>query len=344
MKKFILFLLLASPLLAWAQADDVYYVPKKENKQQAVKTASDFYLAEDDVWVEDEDDLYESDEYVDEVETAYFTNDLYEVMDDYTYSSRIVRFQSPRRMLSNSLYWDLKYNCGINDWLVYDDGYAVYVYPTANNIYYNYPYCYNRWGWDAYRFWNYPYYGYHNHWHHYDYAWHTPHWHNPHWHNHHTANISWRPSKRMDNMPTNGSIASNRGARREQQPRTSIAGSNPRREQMPRIAAGSSNPRREQQVRTTVTGNSQRRQQQSTTTKKSDKTTRPSSTNGSVRRAGSTTSSNSSSGYSRPSSTSVSRSNGSSGSTNRNGGGSSRSSGGSRSNGGGGARSGGARR
>ena len=142
MKKLVLFLLLTSPLLAWAQVDDMYYVPKKEKKVLVVKSAEEIYFADDNNLVVDGgyyDDY--TDEYADEVETVYYTNDLYDLVDDYTYSNRIVRFRSPSRLLSSTIYWDLKYNCGINDWFVYDDGFSVYVYPTANNyLYYNYPY------------------------------------------------------------------------------------------------------------------------------------------------------------------------------------------------------------
>ena len=365
MKKFVLFLLLASPLLVWAQADDMYYVPKKETKVNTAKSANDFYFAEDENPVDEDCYSYETDGYAGETEFAYYTNDLYEVMDDYTYSNRIIRFQSPRRLLSSSLYWDLKYNCGINDWLVYDDGYSVYVYPTANNLYYNNPYN-HWWNWNAYHYWNYPYYSYYNHWHRYDYC-----WHNPHWYNHHHTNVSCYPSFRNCEVPTNGSIASNRGARREQQARTTVGNTNPRRQQQARTTVGSTNPRRQQQARTTVgsinsrreqiagatagranprrqqqvrnvvTANTQRRQQQVRTTAKSSGTKGQSSSNGSVRRSENKTSGNSSSGYSRPSSTSVSRSSGSAGSGSRSGG-NRNSGGGSRSSSG--ARSGGSRR
>ena len=350
MKKFVLFLLLASPLLVWAQADDMYYVPKKETKVNTAKSANDFYFAEDENPVDEDCYSYETDGYAGETEFAYYTNDLYEVMDDYTYSNRIIRFQSPRRLLSSSLYWDLKYNCGINDWLVYDDGYSVYVYPTANNLYYNNPYN-HWWNWNAYHYWNYPYYSYYNHWHRYDYC-----WHNPHWYNHHHTNVSCYPSFRNCEVPTNGSIASNRGARREQQARTTVGNTNPRRQQQARTTVGSinsrreqivgatagrANPRRQQQVRNVVTANTQRRQQQVRTTAKSSGTKGQSSSNGSVRRSENKTSGNSSSGYSRPSSTSVSRSSGSAGSGSRSGG-NRNSGGGSRSSSG--ARSGGSRR
>ena len=285
MKKLVLFLLLASPLLALAQVNDMYFVPKKEKKVLVVKSAEEIYLVDD---VENVDNGGEyTDEYVDEAETAYFTNDLYDVMDDYTYSTRIVRFQSPSRLLSTNLYWDLKYSCGINDWLVYDNGYTVYIYPTANNIFYNDPYYYNRvnlWNWNTYHTWYYPYYRHNYWWDCYDYHWnhhnhhywahHNHYWHKPYYGYHGSHNLSWKPTDRKSNIPINGSIAgkphrdqpvrtaTNGNNPRREQPRTTANGNNPRREQQARTTANGNNPRREQQVRTTANGNNPRREQQ----------------------------------------------------------------------------------
>ena len=359
MKKLVLFLLLASPLLALAQVNDMYFVPKKEKKVLVVKSAEEIYLVDD---VENVDNGGEyTDEYVDEAETAYFTNDLYDVMDDYTYSTRIVRFQSPSRLLSTNLYWDLKYSCGINDWLVYDNGYTVYIYPTANNIFYNDPYYYNRvnlWNWNTYHTWYYPYYRHNYWWDCYDYHWnhhnhhywahHNNYWHKPYYGYHGSHNLSWKPANRKSNIPTNGSIAGK--PHRDQPVRTATNGNNPRREQ-PRTTANGNNPRREQQARTTANGNNPRReqqvrsgngkngssatanrQQQSRTSVNNSNVKRSSSSSSSsgsrVERGGSRSSGNSSGGYSRPSSTGVSRSSGSSSSGGSRGGGSSYSSGG----------------
>ena len=117
MKKFALLLMLVYPVLTWAQSDDVYFVPKKEKKVLVVKSAEEVYF------VDDDDVLVEEEVYDDNVD-VYYTNDLYDVVDDYTYSNRIIRFRSPRRSLSSNLFWDLRYDYGINDWLVYDDGYT----------------------------------------------------------------------------------------------------------------------------------------------------------------------------------------------------------------------------
>ena len=127
--------MLVYPVLTWAQVDDVYFVPKKEKKVLVVKSAEEVYFADaDEVFVED---VYETDYYDDDAVGAYYTNDLYDVIDDYTYSNRIIRFRSPRRLLSSNLFWDLRYDYGINDWFVYDDGYTISIYPTYGNLYYN---------------------------------------------------------------------------------------------------------------------------------------------------------------------------------------------------------------
>ena len=60
MKKLVLFLLLTSPLLAWAQVDDMYYVPKKEKKVLVVKSAEEIYM------VDEVDSIGYVDEYADE--------------------------------------------------------------------------------------------------------------------------------------------------------------------------------------------------------------------------------------------------------------------------------------
>ena len=349
MKKFVLLLMLFSPLFAWAQADDMYFVPKKEKKVLVVKSAEELYLADEVGTVNEEVDSMAG------VGHSYFTNDLYDVVDDYTYSNRIIRFQSPRRLFSSTLYWDLKYDCGINDWFVYDDGYAVYIYPTANNHYYAAPYYYhwvNRWNWNNYNSWYYPYYGAYN-WCMYDnyYHWYTPYW------GYSAPGGSWRPSFNNNRIPTNGKFLTTRGEttdrvptvggsnpRREQPTRTATGSSNPRREQPTRTATGSSNPRREQPTRTatgsgnprreqptrTATGSGNPRREQSVRSVNSGNT-RATSSGSAARQQQPRTSVNSSnarreaasggggrssggkssSGYSRPSSTSVSRSSGS---------------------------------
>ena len=371
MKKFLLFLLMTTPLFTWAQVDDMYYVPKKEKKVLHVKSAEEVYFADDNTAI-DEDSLT----YIGDENEGYYTNDLYDVMDDYTYSNRIIRFQSPRRMYANDIYWDLMYGCGVNDWYVYDNGYTLYIYPTGNNPYFMSPGYYhwmNRWNWNScYYDYYYPYYSWHNY--HPYYGWHNYH---HHWHTPVASHKPWKPKYR-ENIPTNGSVARQTrqavptmagNPRREQSARTTANAGNPRREQSARTTANAGNPRREQSARTTANTNTPRRQQSDKTTANSarrqqsartantsntkqrreqkartsvnssnaKRSTTSNSESTSARRS---SSNSSSSGYSRPSSTSVSRS--SRGSSNSNSSGSR--SGGSSRSGGGGARSGGSRR
>ena len=99
MKKFALLLMLVYPVLSWAQVDDLYYVPKKEKTVLVVKSAEDVYFVGDnDVVIEDDvEDVYITDD-----SDGYYTNDLYDVVDDYTYSTRIIRFHSPRKRRGSS--------------------------------------------------------------------------------------------------------------------------------------------------------------------------------------------------------------------------------------------------
>lgn len=378
MKKFLLFLLMTTPLFTWAQVDDMYYVPKKEKKVLHVKSAEEVYFADDNTAIDEDSLTYIGDENED-----YYTNDLYDVMDDYTYSNRIIRFQSPRRMYANDIYWDLMYGCGVNDWYVYDNGYTLYIYPTGNNPYFMSPGYYhwmNRWNWNScYYDYYYPYYSWHNY--HPYYGWHNYH---HHWHTPVASHKPWKPKYR-ENIPTNGSVARQTrqavptmagNPRREQSARTTANAGNPRREQSARTTANAGNPRREQSARTTANTNNPRRQQSDKTTANSarrqqsartantsntkqrreqkartsvnssnaKRSTTSNSESTSARRS---SSNSSSSGYSRPSSTSVSRSSRGSSNSNSSGsrsGGSSRSGGGSSRSGGGGARSGGSRR
>ena len=283
MKKFLLFLLMTTPLFTWAQVDDMYYVPKKEKKVLHVKSAEEVYFADDNTAI-DEDSLT----YIGDENEGYYTNDLYDVMDDYTYSNRIIRFQSPRRMYANDIYWDLMYGCGVNDWYVYDNGYTLYIYPTGNNPYFMSPGYYhwmNRWNWNScYYDYYYPYYSWHNY--HPYYGWHNYH---HHWHTPVASHKPWKPKYR-ENIPTNGSVARQTrqavptmagNPRREQSARTTANAGNPRREQSARTTANAGNPRREQSARTTANAGNPRREQSARTTantnnprrQQSDKTT-----------------------------------------------------------------------
>lgn len=206
MKKSILILMLIFPFVASAQFDDIYFVPKKEKKVVVISNEND------NVYVDDEE-LYVTDD----VESMYYTNDPYEYYDndDYQYSTRIVRFRSPGSLVGSNLYWDLRYNCGINDWLVYDNGYTVDIYPTYNNSAYYWPYIgytpySNWWSWSnlysPYCYWDGYHWGY-SHYHpsyHWNSHYHFPHagYHSPYW-GHHSA----RPTHKVHtDIPVNKNL------------------------------------------------------------------------------------------------------------------------------------------
>lgn len=227
MKRIYLFLALFLPIATIAQVNDIYFVPTKEKKVVVVKSSEVNSFA-------DIDDNYISEEKCDvdtiEADAVYFTNDLYDLYyDDYDYSTRIVRFRSPARLMGTGLYWDLRYNSGINDWLVYDNGITIDIYPTSNNLFYYYAGCgmmyYNPSAWHVhynaftpYWAWRPSWYWHDFHWH--NNYWHSPYWYNHHWHNHHWHagynpphhgnNNYWRPTHKVHrDIPTNGGVARN---------------------------------------------------------------------------------------------------------------------------------------
>ena len=141
MKRLVLFLMLFVPLASMAQFDDVYFVPKKEKKTVVERSSEGSYFVDVEDYYESEftDTLYvDSLIVLDGVKSGSrsfsYTNDPDWLIDNnYRYSSRIIRFRSPGRLFGENLYWDLVYGCGINDWLVYDNGFAIEIYPTVNN-------------------------------------------------------------------------------------------------------------------------------------------------------------------------------------------------------------------
>ncbi len=214
MKKIAFLLLLTFPLAIFAQVDDIYFVPKKEKKVLVVEGAEDAYFVDaDELAGGDADVVVDGHEYDTYIENMYYTNDVDDVYDDYGYSSRIIRFRSPGRLLSSNLYWDLTYNCGINDWLVYDNGYSIDIYPTSINPFYWSDF---RYGWSAYNYWNWnswyrPHYWYDHYWNtHWGCAWYGNHYYGG-WHDHYHA--SWKPSGRRPYSITTNGIAGGRNDR-----------------------------------------------------------------------------------------------------------------------------------
>lgn len=209
-----------------AQVDDLYYVPtkKKVKTEIKIKSVSDNVIPTNNASQygtnivrigkttknnlingidEDEynrrntyqtDTVYE--DFIDE-ENSDSTEEIYvddsDFDSDYVYSSRIVRFHSPRRavILSSPLYWDVVYNSGLDNWIIYDDGvywnvYSDYTIPWISswNWYVgsgwglSFGWGYNSWLWS----WN----CHHHHWHY------NHHWNNIH-HGHHGFHGWYRP-------------------------------------------------------------------------------------------------------------------------------------------------------
>ncbi len=182
MRQFLLFLMLFLPLGLMAQVDDMYFVPKKKKAKEVETKDNEFVTTQERIQAvqlperdEDEynrrpavaDSEYNDDEYSDEEE--YQEAD--EETADYYYSSRIVRFHSPRRVIvSSPWYWDVVYTSDIDNWVLYDDGIYWELYPVYT------PWYHASWSWS----WGWPYHP----WGHYD-CW--GHWHTPHywWHGGH---------------------------------------------------------------------------------------------------------------------------------------------------------------
>ena len=190
MKKLFLLLVLAYPLISVAQHDDIYFVPTKKSanseEQTTDRTASVVQNVEENSssYFMDEDEYnrrytsssnvapaeeYEYEEYVAEEKNPTRTYVLSDD-EDYRYTTRLVRFHSPRSvLLSSPWYWD---TIGYNNWTIYDNGLYWDIYPDDYYYYpswswgYHSPYYYN-WGyWNGCGYYGYNYYWWHNHHHH----------------------------------------------------------------------------------------------------------------------------------------------------------------------------------
>lgn len=332
MRKLLLLLVLAYPLVSFAQRNDIYFVPKKDSKVIIVETDADKV-----VLLENEEPYSEN----------VYTDDAYVYdEDDYRYSTRILRFRNSYSYVGSPLYWDLMYNCTYNGWSMYDNGYYIDIYPNYNNY----------WGWNS---WS------HRYW---CDAWgYSPYYMSHYWNNHHhihggihhsnIAQGSWRPSHKVHtNIPLrkgdrntnvvtsnkrkdNDNIRAERGeripvnrpnAQISNRVKTSVAnekastvrrekdGNAPavRRQQPQRTTAGNTNKKessvRTQQPRRTSTSSASSKSEKTNSsdvgTRNNNERTTNYSTSSSSSRRNSYRSGNYSSGeYNRPSSTSVSR-------------------------------------
>lgn len=238
-----MFLVLVSPLVATAQVDDVYFVPTKESEEKVLvvkSTAEKYNIDNTSASSMRNVDEYNRrstaytnapDEYIDEnyTDEYVYEDDSY---DDYSYSTRIIRFRNPRRAVYSSIYWDLMYGCGINDWLIYDNGYSIDIYPTYNNPYYfwsDFAFSWNPFSWYSWHSWHHA-----THW-----GWHHPYYSHyyghcyDHYYGHHNHiamrpnHNYWSPSRRNTRyIPTNGAVGGGRYERGEGSRGNRVAASN----------------------------------------------------------------------------------------------------------------------
>ena len=219
------------PLGAMAQVDDLYFVPKKKQAKKEVKATTSSNAVkvapatvstpqngtnvvrigqksnivngiDEDEYNRRSTPTYSTEqEYTEEESYEYSDEQTYDetaIDGDYTYSSRIVRFHSPRRavLLSSPLYWDVVYSSGLDNWTIYDDGIYWDVYPDYSyTTFYSSPWYYPSWrwsygcGWGLSLGWYSPWHwGYHHHHH-----WHYPHYYygGHHHYGHHIATGGW---------------------------------------------------------------------------------------------------------------------------------------------------------
>ena len=226
MKKSVLVSLLLAclPLFVMAQSnDDLYFIPKKNEKKVTSGTPAKVVIEKDKapttvyaepgstVVVKDvKGNLRDVDEYNRrytsrdhtfsmENDTLYIEEKPYNErgewvngfegsQSDYEYAMRIIRFRNPRYAipLSSPLYWDVVYTLPSWEWNVFDDGYYAYAFPTySNRLWWDWRFN-SSWGWGTswyYRSWYGPGYWYGGYWG----GW--PHYH--HHHHHYHPHYAW---------------------------------------------------------------------------------------------------------------------------------------------------------
>ena len=113
MKNLILLLMMLVPIGTFAQVDDMYFIPKKKGKSTVVvsddsgSSQERFYTGGQTMDVDAYNRRYNESDYETDYESDVTEYDDYSDDDtDYIYSSRIVRFHSPRKvLLSSPWYW-----------------------------------------------------------------------------------------------------------------------------------------------------------------------------------------------------------------------------------------------
>ncbi len=325
MRQLILVLIFIISTGAHAQYDDMYFVPKKKDKvAKSSKEVSDNYRSDIDNVNNMDVDVYNrrvtlpsdyeynEDVIDDESESEeYVTESIDDA--DYEYSSRIVRFHSPRKVIvSSPWYWDVVYTSGSGNWVIYDDGIFWDLYPS---YYSSWHYPHWSWnfslcgGWSSWHFGYHDWWHYHHHYHHY----------HPWWDWHHNGHfVAGGPGFRNNRIPPMTDMRSGRvvgrGDSRVRGNVTTVDRSNGS-QRRPAVNGNSSSQRRpavsgnsSSQRRPAVSGNSSSQRRPAVNGNSSSQRRRPTAdrNNGSHRR--STTDSNmksknSDKTYNRPSST-----------------------------------------
>ena len=182
MKQIVLILICLLPMGVHAQFDDVYFVPKKRttisSEESSEHVTTQTRLGES-YGLRDEDEYnrrpsssssysYEDEEvYTAESEDVYNNDE-----EDYRFSTRIVRFHSPRRVVvSSPWYWEV-YSSGYDSWTVYDNGTYIDLYPSYDYFYepsWSFAFYSGWWGFTLGSHWY-----HHHHHHHWNHAWHGP--------------------------------------------------------------------------------------------------------------------------------------------------------------------------
>ena len=196
MKQIILFMMmLALPIGITAQVDDLYYVPTKKKAKKETKSAigearpaivepatatsgtqvtrittngSDNRIVNGRNEDEYNRRTLPSEDYAYEADTTY--TEETSTQSDYTYSTRIVRFHSPRRstIVSSPLYWNVVYEAELDNWTIYDDGVYWDIYPEYSyTTYYSTPWYYHSWPINWHMGFSWGFYG----WHHQPWYW-----------------------------------------------------------------------------------------------------------------------------------------------------------------------------
>lgn len=218
-------IMLVSPVIVQAQADDVYFVPtKKSEKAIVVESVAEKYNVKNIAKsaVRDVDEYNRRSTAISNEPEAYVEENaddgysaVMEEYQDYDFSTRIIRFHTPRSTFG-PLYWDFVFG-GINDWYVYDNGYNIDIYPTASNPFYYWGSTPFYWNSMSYRHWmdwyglgHYPYWGWNHygHHHHYNGYWCDYNWYYNHMHHYPHIGGHLNSKRPRGHIPHNGAVSS----------------------------------------------------------------------------------------------------------------------------------------